>query len=700
MNYKVTFHSNGGKLTDDSSLIAEDGYFSLPSDPEKEGHEFIGWYKDILGSSKFDITLDTPLDKDITLYAQYEPNTYIVTFLDADYNVYDTEYVTHGNTISGLKSPVKEGHDFVSWYTDYTFTEKFTLSNPVKKDMELYPKFTPIKLNVWFDVGDASTIPTQVVSYGETAIEPDRPSYYGHNFGGWYKDYLYKEEYDFSTPITEDTTVYVKFIGLTVNVRYVDEDETVTLYPSKDIPYGSTISKPKDPTKEGKTFSYWECNGIKYVFGQPVETDITLIAKYEDIFYTISFTSNGGILSEYTQKVVHGDLAEPPEEAVKDGNIFVCWCTTKSLTDSYDFSTPVTKNIILYAKWKPVTYNVIYIVDGEEYYKRVVNHGSTVINTAPIPNKKGYVFSGWYDNSDNLFVFSNIILEDTYIYAKFSQQKTYVFFESNKGTFIMPTEVYVGESCPQPEDPEREGYEFAGWYKDKEFTKEYDFSTLLTDAIMIYAKWQIITYSVTINYYDNDDNVDELEIDYGNKVERPDNPKKDGFAFIRWVDVEGNEYKFDTPITKDTIIEAQYREYVSDCDTDFLAMINSGKSYKADDINEAINNFVESDVADNTLDGFTTKDITAIYDWASSMTGYFTGSTYYTFEYAEGVLHFFIKPATYALNFTARQIEVLVACFMGGIKITGTEKKELATYINTYYTGIKRGYVSPTYYDE
>lgn len=696
MDYKVTFHPNGGNLTGDSFIISENGYFSFPSDPKRNGYNFIGWYKDILGNKEFDITLDTPIDKDITIYAIYEPNTYLVTFLDVDYNVYDTEYVTHGNSISGLKSPYLEGYDFVGWYTDSDLTKRFTLSHQVKEDLELYPKFTPIQLNIWFDVSDGPTIPTQYVLYGEIPVQPEVPIYYGHSFDGFYKDYLYKEPYEFSDAITEDTTIYVKFIELTLKIEYLDENGD-EIYPPRNISYGNVLYKPNDPIKTGKTFSHWEYNGIKYVFGQKIENDITLIAKYNGIFYTVTFDTNGGISSEYTQKVVYGSLAEPPEEITKEGSTFVCWCTTKSLSDIYNFDTQIKSDITLYAKWKIHTYNVIYMVDGEAYYTRVVNHGSTISNTAPIPTKKEYEFIGWYDENDNLFVFSKIILEDTYIYAKFSKKEVMLFFHSNGGSYVAPITMGIGESCSPPLDPVKEGYEFAGWYEDTNFRIEYNFDTLLTSAKMIYAKWDIETYNVTIHYNDNDNNVDDIEVKYGNTIAKPSNPILDGYSFVDWIDSNGNVFDFSKPITDDTIIEAKYDVYVSGTNCDFLGMINSGEYFRGDDVGDALYTFIESYVKDNTVEGYTVCDMSLIYDWAASMLGYFRGSTYYKLDYKDGILRYVEKQVTYNIPMTEAQLAILTAHFFGGSRITRAEKILTANYIKDCYNDVKKGNISPIY---
>ena len=65
-----------------------------------------------------------------------------------------------------------------------------------------------------------------------------------------------------------------------------------------------------------------------------------------------------------------------------------------------------------------------------------------------------------------------------------------VRFMSSGGSEIENQIVPYGERVNRPEDPVREGYEFAGWYKDIHLTDEWDFETDNVQGNMtLYAKW-------------------------------------------------------------------------------------------------------------------------------------------------------------------------------------------------------------------
>ena len=65
-----------------------------------------------------------------------------------------------------------------------------------------------------------------------------------------------------------------------------------------------------------------------------------------------------------------------------------------------------------------------------------------------------------------------------------------ITFESNGGTHVTPKYVYTGVKLLPPQRPLREGYIFAGWYKDAGLTQFFDWQTETpTDNVTLYARW-------------------------------------------------------------------------------------------------------------------------------------------------------------------------------------------------------------------
>lgn len=64
-----------------------------------------------------------------------------------------------------------------------------------------------------------------------------------------------------------------------------------------------------------------------------------------------------------------------------------------------------------------------------------------------------------------------------------------VRFETYGGSFIKSQNISKNGTVEKPNAPEKDGYAFGGWYADKEFKNEYDFSKKVTGGFTLYAKW-------------------------------------------------------------------------------------------------------------------------------------------------------------------------------------------------------------------
>lgn len=138
---------------------------------------------------------------------------------------------------------------------------------------------------------------------------------------------------------------------------------------------GEKIVKPANPTKEKEYFVDWykeaECTNVWDFENETVSQDITLYAKWTSIAYTVTFETNGGSAIE-AQLVPEGTFATKPATApTKEGNLFEGWYTEQTMTNRFDFYTPITKDITLYAKWmdiSSITFNDLQQLFGEAEY--------------------------------------------------------------------------------------------------------------------------------------------------------------------------------------------------------------------------------------------------------------------------------------------------------------------------------------------
>lgn len=115
------------------------------------------------------------------------------------------------------------------------------------------------------------------------------------------------------------------------------------------------------------------------------------------------------------------------------------------------------------------------------------------------PVRKNYVFKGWNTEANGTGSVVNeatIVSRATTFYAQWEAipVNTYaVTFESNGGTFITPIYgILANGHIKLPTNPQKSGYDFAGWYMDTKFKTAFTTKTDITRNITAYAKWTAI----------------------------------------------------------------------------------------------------------------------------------------------------------------------------------------------------------------
>lgn len=74
-----------------------------------------------------------------------------------------------------------------------------------------------------------------------------------------------------------------------------------------------------------------------------------------------------------------------------------------------------------------------------------------------------------------------------------------VSFDTNGGEKINSVKVTRNDTVDEPKTPVREGYDFIGWFTDKDLTVKYDFAAKVTKNITLYAGWTEKAADETLN---------------------------------------------------------------------------------------------------------------------------------------------------------------------------------------------------------
>ena len=186
------------------------------------------------------------------------------------------------------------------------------------------------------------------------------------------------EDVTIDFPIPAGKVTLQKY-DLTINCKYADGSEAKPTH-TESLTYGSSYSVAS-PLITGYTADKLT------VSGSMPDSDVTVDVTYTAKDYTVTYESNGGSTVP-SQTVKYNETANKPADPTKSGYTFAGWYTEEKLTNKYDFATPVTGNITLYAKWtrnytpRPYTPPTVVIPDDAlglnttDHFAYIIGYGN------------------------------------------------------------------------------------------------------------------------------------------------------------------------------------------------------------------------------------------------------------------------------------------------------------------------------------
>ena len=241
--HTVTFKDWDGTVLK-TQEVQHGGDAEAPADPTRVGYTFTGWDKAF-----------TNITADLVVTAQYEINTYTVTFKDWDGTVLKTQEVQHGGDAEAPADPTRVGYTFTGW--DKAFTN-------ITADLVVTAQYEINTYTVTFKDWDGTVLKTQEVQHGGDAEAPADPTRVGYTFTGWDKAF---------TNITADLVVTAQYSINTYTVTFKDWNGTVLK--TQEVQYGGDAEAPADPTRVGYTFTGWDKAFTN------ITADLVVTAQYE-----------------------------------------------------------------------------------------------------------------------------------------------------------------------------------------------------------------------------------------------------------------------------------------------------------------------------------------------------------------------------------------------------------------------------------
>ena len=346
-------------------------------------------------------------------------------------------------------------------------------------------------------------------TYGVGATLPTDVTRTGYTFKGWY----YNENLT-GSPVTAigDTETGNKeywakweINQYTVTVKPENGEADITI--TQD--YGTPITAPADPIREGYTFIGWDRDIPKTM---PAE-NITVTAQWEINQYTIAFdTAGGSEIAPITQD--YGTNITAPADPTRKGYTFKGW-------DKEIPETMPAENITVKAQWEINRYTITFDTAGGSEIAPITQNYGTNITAPATPTRKGYTFKGWDKEIPETMPAENITVK-----AQWEINQYTIAFVTNGGSEIAPITQDYGTEITAPDNPTREGYTFIGWDRDIP-------EIMPAENITVTAQWEINRYTITFDTAGGSE-IAPITQDYGTNITAPADPTREGYTFIGW----------------------------------------------------------------------------------------------------------------------------------------------------------------------
>ncbi|MBP5254401.1 MAG: InlB B-repeat-containing protein, partial [Lachnospiraceae bacterium] len=429
--FKVYFNNNYAGAPAGTAVSVESGEkVAKPADPSRADYRFAGWFTDVYGVNPFNF--DEPVKENMRLFAGWSKTSAVVTFnLNYPGAAETSATVDVGKTAQAPADPARDGYQFAGWFLNAAGTSPFDFAGAIEEDTTVYAKWTQLVATVTFVAGEDAEEEVSVI-IGSAAARPEKdPEREDYEFQGWFVSPVGNDAYDFSAPVTQDVRIYAHWKATAAFITYNPNYEGGEVLSGKTA-LGGAISELPVPERYGYDFTAWYLDAActaEFAADTAVESDLTLYAAWTPHEYTVTFNPNGGSGESSETPVKYGETVAQPSDPSRSGMDFVGWYTTETVVQEnlFSFDTPISGDLTLYAGWEaPFT--------GDRIFTYMLNYGD-----------------------DEVFT-------------------TQTYSSTRK--------------VNEPKKPTREGYYFAGWYRDAAGKTPFDFRTERSvRPTTLYAKW-------------------------------------------------------------------------------------------------------------------------------------------------------------------------------------------------------------------
>lgn len=568
--YTIHYNSNGGTNIPSETVNSNMAVYA-PSQPEKIGYTFSGWYYD---NNTFSNVVKWPIvvsDSGFMLYAKWTPKNITISFNSGGGSTVAPLTAPAGSPISLPTAPRRFGYFFEGWTLNgnpYVFTTMPVQNLNLLAVWSVSEKAVRVSLKTYLTV-DNTLVPTtkalagdvvtvelssktnfycgtsrfvimydsnfyEIVGMNKAAITPNASNPYYANAITAYSGITTSVAGQWPPTFVDGESANYKFVAALFTASNQANNGGFPLIMNDDIwLFRIKLRVKQDAQGSGQVFmdSRWDrslnytTGGQYYNFCADAATPSTngssvfdfdtdylgankSIQLQSPVYSNITFNTNGGSAIAALNGEV-GTPATQPSPPVRLGHTFKGWLPTFP-------STFPENDVTLVAQWEPITYFANFVVDGSSYASVPTKFGALI--TAPAnPVRAGRTFTGWSPAVGTMG----------------AANQTFIALFENKyynADFLVDGELYnrvateYGVQIIAPPEPQKTGYTFTGWTPVV--------GTMPAENKTFNAQFSINTYYA---YFVSDGvSIGSVAVQFGKPIPTPSDPEKYGYIFTGW----------------------------------------------------------------------------------------------------------------------------------------------------------------------
>ena len=527
---EVTYNAQGGSVVRSAPYVLT---FNKSEDFEglqtfaREGYRFGGW-----SLANYSYEIDGVFK--IELNAAWTANDYnlifgntskdIVITLDYNYSGSGSSKVAiaDGQVFEYPEIPMRKGYAFIGWYTDSTCKNKYDFSGTLSECITLYAGWAKVDM-------DGIKIDVQ--------IDPSQYTSVLKHYSMHTEEASWEQAYACYVVAGEAGKHSIHFAN---SSNYNSYRYFLQIY---NLTAQTLIREAKAVSSKAYESVSFDCDaGDIIVISVYRESNASYAEFYFDGFGAMKSSvkaSVSGLLydadSDHTEKVTFDKPYTLPT-VTRKGYSFLGWYMGETKFEAGVWN--IASDITLTAKWQAGG-NTITLDAGEGSVS--VNSVAVIYDqlyTLPTPTRVHYRFLGWYLGETKYEGGAWKGMGDITLTAKWEPISYNITYELDGGTnsALNPKDFTIESEVISLSVPTKEGYKFIGWYTDGLYNNEIaEIAAGSHGNISLYAKWEVITYSITYELNGGDVS-DELKTSFtvNDLPLALPTPKKANLAFINW----------------------------------------------------------------------------------------------------------------------------------------------------------------------